>query len=229
LPIPDLLLKATGFCHSCKELVWKDKGIFIITFPLIYPRWPRQCVGLIQLAWVVHQLVIVVCKVTKIPCHASVDSLRLPVVLEIIVISVDNGSKGGGEEQVSPLSQTLNYCQKFSIMDIIPFLSLVQCLRVVAHWAESLFVVSLIEDGSSGILRHVHLHLKGMIVVRSLEDRVSLYDLEKCVQSLGALICPSEWSSLLQQGSEWCCKVCKVGNKWSLVSQNTERAPNLLY
>jgi hypothetical protein len=55
----------------------------------------------------------------------SVDSLGLLVISEVIVIGVDNGSEGGGEEQVSPLPQTPNHCQEFSIMDIVPSLSLI--------------------------------------------------------------------------------------------------------
>jgi hypothetical protein len=126
-----------------------------------------------------------------------IDSLRLPIISKVIVIGMDNGGKGG-EEQMSPSPQTLNHRQKFSIMDIVPSLSLIQHLRVVAHWTESLLVISLIEDGPSGNLGRIYLHLERAVIVRSLEDRVGLYNLEECIQSLGALIHPFKWSSLLQ-------------------------------
>jgi hypothetical protein len=53
-------------------------------------------------------------------------------------------------------------------MNIIAMLSFIQHVRMVPHRTETPFLILLIQDSSSGILRCVHLQEEGFAVVWSM-------------------------------------------------------------
>src|SRR6266436_7366422 len=76
---------------------------------------------------------VIVCQVQEVAGDASVDSLRVSPVLEVVVVHEDDDWVGAPDEEVPPVFETSNNGQKFSVVDVIVSFSGVECLGVVSY------------------------------------------------------------------------------------------------
>ncbi len=76
---------------------------------------------------------VVVCQVQEVTGDASVDSLRVSPVLEVIVVCEDDNWVGASDEEVSPVFEASDDGQEFSVIDVVVSFSGIECLGMVSH------------------------------------------------------------------------------------------------
>ncbi len=80
---------------------------------------------------------VIVCQAQEVMGDASVDSLRVSPVLEVVVVREDDDWVGASYEEVSPVFKASDDGQEFSVIDVIVSFGRVECLGVVSHWSFS--------------------------------------------------------------------------------------------
>ncbi len=97
---------------------------------------------------------VVVRQAQEVTGNASVDSLWVSPVLEVVVVREDDDWVGAPDEEVSPVFEASNNGQEFSVVDVIVSFGGVECLGVVPHWSFSpssfMFLVQYCSGGECG-------------------------------------------------------------------------------
>ena len=88
---------------SKKEGVRQGKDAVVIVGASVVVRAVRQGIGAIGRTWLMEKADVIVAEREDVASDATVDFLRAPVILEVLVVGEDVDNKFGSEEEVAPV------------------------------------------------------------------------------------------------------------------------------
>ena len=88
----------------------------------------------------------------NIASYSGANGLGVSVKRKIVVIGPDHNLMFCSQKQVSPMCESADYCQEFSIIHIVVALCQVQGLQIVPYRLEFTPIISLVQDCPQRIL-----------------------------------------------------------------------------
>ena len=128
----------------------------------------------------------------QISHYSSIDFMWMPIVCQVVVISVNINGVRCRQTNVSPGFEGIDYRHILSSIDVIAPFGRCQGVRDHCNNPPFLLIIPLVKNCSYCVLGCIYLDLEGSAIIRPIEYRVRFYYSQEIVQTLCAFRGPKE-------------------------------------